>query len=48
MIKSRKQTLLAKRLGDYDQDELYRCEQSIEYMKPLNVEKLVSLTNKEI
>ena len=48
MIKSRKQTLLQTRMGEHDQNELYRCEQSTEYMKPVNVEKLVSLTNKDM
>ena len=44
MIKERKQWHQQKKLGETEHDELYQCEQSVEYMKPVNVEKIMRIT----
>ena len=49
MIKSRKESLLAKQkgVGVTEHDPLYVVEQSTEYFKPLNIDKLVKIPNQE-
>ena len=48
MIKERKESLLQKTVGVKTHDPFYQIEQSTEYMKPLNIEKLQGILLQEV
>ena len=43
-----RETNLQKQIGDSEVADYQRCEFSTEYMKPVNVDKIISLTSREM
>ena len=44
MINERKKALTKKKSGENEHGDLYKTEYSAEYMKPVNVEKIMRIT----